>query len=56
MKAIVLGIPLEAVVGIQEHVTTELQRMARDYVKERRAAGRPIPSDIGIITGAIGAT
>ena len=38
-----------------ERITPELVRMAEDYAAERRAAGRPVPEDIELITSNWGA-
>jgi hypothetical protein len=56
MKAIFLQLPLAAIVGLDRRVTPELQRMVRDYVAERRAAGRRIPDDLTTIVDAKGTT
>jgi hypothetical protein len=40
---------VERIVGLQDRVNPELLRMARDYADERRAAGRPVPADVGRI-------
>jgi hypothetical protein len=51
MKAVFSGIPLERVRGLACRVNSELRRMAADYVRERRAAGRPVPADLARLGG-----
>jgi hypothetical protein len=46
LKAIFNGVPVAGIFGLQQHVTSELLRMADDYASERRAAGRTVPDDI----------
>ncbi|MEF3402745.1 EboA domain-containing protein [Agromyces sp. CCNWLW203] len=46
LKALFMGIPLEAVAGIDERVDDELARMAAALIAERRAAGRDISADM----------
>jgi hypothetical protein len=41
-----MGIPLEAVAGIDERGDDELARMAAALITERRAAGRDISADM----------
>lgn len=50
LKALFIGAPLRRVLGLQERITPQLLRMAEDYASERRAAGRPVPQDMGLIT------
>lgn len=50
MKAIFLGVPLRRIVGLPHRIAPVLVRMAEDYVRERTAAGRPVPDDIQFIT------
>jgi len=47
LKALFIGVALDRIVGLDERRTPELARMAADYASERRAAGRPVPADIG---------
>jgi hypothetical protein len=54
LKALFTGVPLARILGLQDRVTAELERMARDFASERRAAGRPVPADIGRLIGAGG--
>jgi hypothetical protein len=48
MKALFNGVRLERIVGLAARANTELARMATDFAAERRAAGRPVPADIGL--------
>jgi hypothetical protein len=50
LKAVFTGAPLSKVVGLSGRLNPELRRMAEDYARERRAAGRPVPEDIQLIT------
>ncbi len=50
LKAVFLGAPLGRVVGLEARRNPEMERMARDYASERRAAGRPVPEDLTLIT------
>ncbi|MGH7265485.1 MAG: EboA domain-containing protein, partial [Candidatus Rokuibacteriota bacterium] len=52
LKALFVGVPLARIVGLRGRITGELRRMAADYASERRAAGRPVPSDIGALVDA----
>lgn len=45
VKAVFMGIPLDAVPDLERRTDDELRRMVRDYVAERRAAGREVPAD-----------
>jgi hypothetical protein len=56
LKAVFLGVPLSRVVGLEERLNPQLARMARDYAREREAAGRPIPQDVSLLTSAPRAT
>ncbi len=46
LKALFLGVALDRVHGLRTRIDPELIRMAEDYASERRAAGRPVPTDI----------
>jgi hypothetical protein len=46
LKAVFLEVPLERVVGLAARRTDELARMAGDYARERRAAGRSVSADV----------
>jgi hypothetical protein len=48
LKALFNSIALARIVGLQTRVNADLSRMARDYAAERRAAARPVPSDISM--------
>lgn len=52
MKALFTQAPLTRVLGWRERVTSELQRMARDFADERSAAGRDVPTDVTLILDA----
>ena len=52
MKAVFVGLPLDAIVGLERRANAELIRMAHDYAAERRAAARPCPDDLWRLTGA----
>lgn len=52
LKALFVGVPLGRIIGLAERNSRELQRMAQDYASERRAAGRPVPSDIDLVLAA----
>jgi len=45
VKAIFMGIDLDAVADLEGRTDDELRRMVRDYVAERRAARREVPAD-----------
>jgi hypothetical protein len=49
MKAIFMGLPLTDVADLEARTDDELRRMVRDYVAERRAAGRDVPPDAWLI-------
>ena len=46
LKALFMGVALDRVHGLGARIDPELVRMAQDYASERRAAGRPVPTDI----------
>jgi hypothetical protein len=48
LKALFNGVALSRIVGLAGRLNAELTRMAGDYADERRAAGRAVPSDIGL--------
>jgi hypothetical protein len=48
MKSLFNGVRLERIVGLASRANAELARMATDFAAERRAAGRPVPADIGL--------
>jgi hypothetical protein len=49
IKAIFLEVSVSRIEGLERRKGPELARMARDYASERRAAGRPVPSDVDLI-------
>ncbi len=49
MKAIFMGVPVAGIEGLGARRGAELLRMLEDYASERRAAGRPVPEDVGHI-------
>jgi hypothetical protein len=49
LKAVFTGAAVHRIVGLRERITPELVRMAADYARERRAAGRPVPADVDAI-------
>ncbi|HEX6764578.1 MAG TPA: EboA domain-containing protein [Polyangiaceae bacterium] len=51
LKAIFIEVPVSRIEGLSGRNGPELARMATDYASERRAAGRPVPSDIDRILG-----
>lgn len=46
LKALFLGIGIDPVMGLLQRANPELSQMCEDYIKERVAANRTIPSDI----------
>jgi hypothetical protein len=53
LKAIFIEVPVARIEGLERRNGPELARMARDYASERRAAGRPVPSDVDrVISGS----
>jgi hypothetical protein len=50
LKAVHLGLPLARIHRLAARLDDELARMAEDYASERRAAGRSIPADLGLLT------
>jgi hypothetical protein len=49
LKALFNNVALARVVGLPGRRNAELARMAGDYAAERRAAGRSVPGDIGLV-------
>ena len=49
LKAIFIEIPVARIEGLADRLTPELAQMASAYGRERRAAGRPVPSDVEYI-------
>ena len=56
LKVLFVELSLDTVDGLRGRITPELRRMAEDYARERRAAGRPVPADIAILDsrGSVG--
>lgn len=50
LKAMFMGVALARIVGLDRRRSSELARMAEDFASERRAAGRSIPADIGLLS------
>jgi hypothetical protein len=50
LKLVFQGVSLDAVSGLADRADGELDRMARDFAAERRAAGRPVPADLDRLT------
>ncbi|HEV2985409.1 MAG TPA: EboA domain-containing protein [Vicinamibacterales bacterium] len=48
LKALFNNVALARIVGLPARRNPDLTRMAADYASERRAAGRTVPSDIGL--------
>lgn len=51
LKAMFVGLPVARIVGLDRRRSAELRRMAEGYASERRAAGRPVPDDVALLTG-----
>ncbi len=49
LKAAFNGVALARIVGLLQRRNEELARMATDFAAERRAAGRAVPADLGLI-------
>lgn len=50
LKLVFQGVSLDAASGLEARADDELDRMARDFATERRAAGRPVPTDLDRLT------
>ncbi|MGI5187761.1 EboA domain-containing protein [Promicromonospora sp. CA-289599] len=50
LKLVFQGVSLEAASGLAARADDELDRMARDFAAERRAAGREVPTDLDRLT------
>ncbi|GAA2911621.1 hypothetical protein GCM10010517_78150 [Streptosporangium fragile] len=46
LKCVFMSVPLASVAGLDHRLDAELLRMLAGYAAERRAAGRPVPSDV----------
>ncbi len=49
LKVAFNGLALARIVGLAARSNDELARMASDFAAERRAAGRPVPADLGSV-------
>ncbi|MCZ6645632.1 MAG: EboA domain-containing protein [SAR324 cluster bacterium] len=49
LKSLFNGIALERIVGLEARLNASLSRMSDDYVSEREAAGRTVPTDIWLV-------
>jgi hypothetical protein len=52
LKALAVGTPLCRIVGLARRLNEDLIRMAEAYAVERRAAGRSVSPDIGLLCHA----
>jgi hypothetical protein len=50
LKAAFNGVALARIVGLAQRQNPELARMAADFAAERRAAGRPVPDDLALVS------
>ncbi|MEZ0090180.1 EboA domain-containing protein [Streptacidiphilus sp. EB129] len=50
LKCLFMGVPLGVVAGLTDRCDAELARIALGFADERRAAGRPVPDDIWLLT------
>lgn len=50
LKAFFTEVAVQRIDGLEQRLTPELARMANDYASERRAAGRPVPPDLDVVT------
>jgi hypothetical protein len=46
LKCVFVGVPLEAVAGLDRRADRELARMLADFARERTVAGRDVPQDV----------
>jgi hypothetical protein len=49
LKAIFMELSVRRIEGLRARITPELTRMVESYASERRAAGRPVPDDVGYV-------
>lgn len=52
LKCLFTGVPVSAVAALTERADAELGRMAGRYQREREAAGREVPADVGVVLAA----
>jgi hypothetical protein len=50
LKSFFTGVAIRRIEGLATRRTPELGRMAEAYASERRAAGRSVPADLGLVT------
>jgi hypothetical protein len=50
LKLVFQGVSLDAAAALEARADDELDRMARDFAAERRAAGREVPTDLDRLT------
>jgi hypothetical protein len=50
LKSFFTGVAIRRIEGLAARRTPELGRMAEAYASERRAAGRSVPADLGLVT------
>lgn len=53
LKCLFVGVPLHRVVGLDARITEDLAGRLLDYVRERRAASRPIPLELWRCVGPV---
>jgi len=53
MKAIFMEVSIASVIGLSDRLNPELQRMARDFASERRAAARAVPAELTLIVPSL---
>jgi len=51
LKALFLGLAIERIEGIEQRANADLTRMCENYVGERQAADRTVPTDIWLAIG-----
>ncbi|MCC6848943.1 MAG: EboA domain-containing protein [Deltaproteobacteria bacterium] len=49
LKAVFTGVAVARILDLETRRTADLARMAADYAAERRAAGRPVPTDLALL-------
>lgn len=54
LKSFFTGVAVQRIEGLAARRTPELMRMAEAYASERRAAGRPVPADLHLVTKSQG--
>ena len=52
LKLVFMGVSVRVVSGLTGRADAELARMAGDFADERRAAGRDVPTDVGVLIAA----